>query len=174
MIRLDALTAEQCEQVRGWRNRDLGGLRTPFPLTREQQADFYTRVVCDRRATDRYWAVLDAHDTFLGMGGLTGIDWGNVAAEISLLLDPEFRGQGYGAGAVGLLLAEAFGRTSLWTVWGECYESNPAIDFWRRTVALYRGTAVMVPRRKFWDGRLWDSYWFTFARETWAEGGGRP
>lgn len=160
---LDALTREDCERVRQWRNADPSCLRTPFLLTQEMQADFYERIVCDRNSPDRYWAVR-RHD-FVAMAGLTGIEWENGRGEISLTIRPDMQGKGVGAASVQLVLEEAFLRMRLETVQGECYECNLALEFWKRIIARYNGAGVTVPRRKWWDGKLWDAWHFTITAE---------
>lgn len=162
-LRLDALTPEDVEQARIWRNAPevRKGLRTPFLLTPAQQAEFYFGTVCNRAAHHRYWAVRDETDRFVAMTGLTDIQWENGLAEISLLTSPAFQGQGLGLEIVKLVLAEAFGVMRLRTVVGECYMNNPAVSFWERIVKDHGGSATTLPRRKFWDGEFWDSYYFT-------------
>lgn len=166
-LRLDALTPEDVEQARIWRNAPevRKGLRTPFLLTHAMQAEFFFGTVCSRTAHHRYWAVrgaVDEHpDRIVAMTGLTDIQWENGLAEISLLTMPDRTGQGIGSETVKLVLAEAFGAMRLLTVFGECYMNNPAVSFWERIVKDYGGSATTLPRRKFWDGQLWDSYYFT-------------
>ena len=95
------------------------------------------------------------------MIGFVGIQWENGLAEISLIVGPD-EPKGTGRAAVGLALRWAFNDLRLATVWGECYASNEAIGFWKKIVAEHPGgSAVILPRRKFWAGRLWDSYVFT-------------
>lgn len=163
-LHLAALSEEQCEFAREWRNAAVETLRTPFLLTHEMQRDFYRTVICDRRAPHRYWAAIHPVNVprFVGMGGMTNIQWESGLAEISLILNPKLLGQGYGRATVDLLLDEAFSRMRLLTVVGECYECNPAVGFWRKIVASRPGaSAVTLPRRKWWQGRLWDAYYFT-------------
>ena len=172
---LRVLTPGDCQSVLEWRNAAAArpGLRTPYPLTAEMQDDFYTTVVSNRRSPHRYWGIHRddalAGCTLVGMGGLTNIQWENGIAEISLLTSPSAAGQGHGQRALGLLLEEAFDRMRLLTVFGECYESNPALGFWEKMVQVYRGDAARLPRRKWWAGRLWDAYYFTFTVERWRE-----
>jgi len=175
-LRLDVLTEADCERVRTWRNEALATLRTPYPTTAEQQADFYRRVVCDRGSMHRYYAVRrDFSDVdvqppgdLAAMGGLTFISAENGNAEISLIVAPESRERGVGRGAVELLLEEAFQRLRLETVYGEVYVSNPAaVEFWHAIATRYRGDEVVLPRRKFWAGRLWGSVYFSIAAEHW-------
>ena len=162
-LRLDVLNRDDCQTVREWRNKNLEGLRTPFPLTEEQQDVFYDEVVCDRSMPLRYWAVRDDADRFVGMVGLTDLDWYAGSGEVSLITDPTCRGRGIGSGAFEMLLREAFDSLGLQTVWGECYECNPAIGFWHKMVAKYDGYVTKLPRRKRWGGKLWDSMYFSIA-----------
>lgn len=167
-ITLRPLTLLECEEVRVWRNADdvRLGLRTPFPLTADMQADFYKAVVCNRQSVHRYFALVNDR-VFVGMGGLTDCQWENGVAELSLIIHPQFRSGGTGTAAVGALLAEAFERLRLQTVFGECYEINTAVDFWRRVVARYGAYETSLPSRKFWNGRFHDSYYFSVSVAQW-------
>jgi RimJ/RimL family protein N-acetyltransferase len=169
MMRLEPLSAADVEQVRHWRNETLVSLRTPFPLTIEMQAEFY-RVISDRRSRHRFWAV--RNKTLIGMAGLTDIQWENGIAEISLLLGPAWRGAGRGRCAVALVLEEAFSRLRLETVFGEVYQCNPATAFWLAIAKQYGGWVTTLPRRKWWDGRLWNSVYFSISREQWLQAKG--
>lgn len=165
-IRLDALTAYDCEQVRDWRgHHDVRpGLRTALLLTREMQQEFYDQVVCDRTAPHCYWALREGTD-LVGMAGLTHIQWENGLAEISLLIDPLLQGKGIGQEAVRLVLQEAFERMRLETVVGECYLLNDkAVTFWRKVTEAHGGITILLPRRKWWDGGLWCSLYFSIPR----------
>ena len=112
-----------------------------------------------------------AHTTRLdvAMVGLNPIQWENGCGELSLVVDPAEAGKGTGAAAVALVLAEAFDRLRLLTVHAECYESNPALGFWRKMAERWGAWETVYPRRKFWNGRLVDSVLFTFPEETWRE-----
>mgnify|MGYP001559050467 FL=1 len=179
-IVLDALTAHDVEQVRQWRNQTPEALRTPFRLTAEMQQEFYRDVVCNRAARHRYWAVVDparehigvrpadrrAHQ-LVGMVGLTDWEPENSLAQISLVINPAYAGHGYGRAAVEAVLGEAFERMGLRTVYGECYHCNErGLAFWRRMALDYDAEATMLPRRKFWAGQLWPSFYFSFAAES--------
>lgn len=167
-MKLEPLTLDQCQQVRLWRNDCLETLRTPYPLTCEQQKEFYRDVVCDRNSPHRYWAIIEEGtikkiafaDTFLGMGGLTYISFENRIAEISLIINPRYRGLRIGIGekAVNLLLDQAFNYLNLRTVFGECFKSNPAWGFWQKLNNAY---LTDLPKRKYFDGKYWDSLYFS-------------
>lgn len=151
-----------------WRNREdtRPGLRTPFMVNEPMQEDWYQRI-SDRRSPDRYWAAVSQHSTLVAVVGLTGIQWENGLAEVSLLTDPESRGQGLGREALAAVLAEGFDRMRLLTIIGECYWHNPARAFWSQMIAELRGEFVVLPRRKFWNGQLHDSLYFTFTVDAW-------
>ncbi len=169
-LKLRPLTPADMETVRRWRNDHLEGLRTPYPLTREQQEQFYKDVICNRDSQHRYWAV--EGDGLVGMVGLTYIQWENRLAEISLITDPYARKRGIGSDAVKLALEQAFGNMGLLTVYGECYECNPACGFWHRMTERYHGVTATLPRRKFWHGKLWDSLYFSIDADGFAGGVG--
>ena len=168
-IFLDVMDETTTGLVRDWRNQALSTLRTPFALTVEMQQDFYKNVICNRNSPHRYWAVrqqLTCSAPLVAMVGLTNIQWENGLAEISLIVDPKKARQGIGLAAVRLALDQAFDILGLKTVCGEVYHCNPAHPFWQVALARNGGYAsVLLPRRKFWDGRLWDSDYFTFTKE---------
>ena len=107
-------------------------LRTGFK-TPEQQEQFYRDTICRPYNWHQYYAV-ESDGAFVGMGGLTYIDWleADGEAEISLILGPESRGCGIGAAAVDALIEEAK-RLGLNYLVGECYaEGN--IGFWTQQI----------------------------------------
>ncbi|HSW61891.1 MAG TPA: GNAT family N-acetyltransferase [Dissulfurispiraceae bacterium] len=162
-MRLDAMTRENAELVRRWRNIDIDMYRTPFMLTEEMQSDFYDDVICDRYAKHRFWAVMLA-DVFIGMVGLVNISLENRSAEVSVVIDPELRKQGHGRKAVDLLLGEGFYRINLDNIYGECYKCSPARGFWE-SACMERGVKIYeLPRRKYVSGIYWDSIYFNFTR----------
>lgn len=167
---LRPLSAEDCERVRLWRLGCRESLRTPYMLTRSQQADFYQEVVSDRRAEGRYFGVHpEGAERLAAMVALAPIQWENGLAEISLIVDPDEEGQGVGGAAVSLILEEGFDRLRLATIFGECYECSPALGFWKKVVLGYGAELAWLPRRKFWAGKFWRSLIFTITAEEWAK-----
>ena len=100
---------------------------------------------------------------------MTGIQWENRIAEISLILDPKQAGKGIGKESVVLLLEEAFGNMGLKTVFGECYECNDAVEFWKKEVAKYKGFETRMPNRKLWKGKFYDSYYFSIDEDSFIQ-----
>lgn len=170
-ITLGVVTRDLAERVRGWRNKDLVGLRTPYLLTEEMQARFYEDVVCSRTSQHRFWAVLQ-HQRPVGMVGLTNIIWENGTAEISLVVSPGKQGRGIGTAAVGLVLHEAFQSMRLHAVYGEVYACNSAYDFWVKAARRFGARPDLdfarLTDRKFLNGRWWDSMAFTIVELSWA------
>lgn len=171
-MKLETLTIEQCEMARRWRNECLEALRTPYPLTEGMQVDFYGDVICNRNSPHRYWAIMDdkkpfnaVFDRFVGMVGLTFIEWENRLGRISLIIDPQQRNKGLGEKAVDLVLDKAFNYLNLKTICGECYGCNPAKDFWGKVVAKYGNRTTVLPNRKYWNGKYYDSLHFSIDKE---------
>ena len=166
-MNLCAPTVQDVEQVRLWRNNCLETLRTPYPLTKEMQEQFYREVICTRNSKHRYWSISETEDGIeymIGFGGLTNIEWENRLAEISLIINPEFRRQGKGEQAVELLLREGFNNMNLENIYGECYETNSMQGFWKKVCDKYSGKAVILPQRKYWNGKYYDSLYFSINR----------
>ena len=161
-MELKAPTRQDVERVRLWRNAALETLRTPYPLTEEMQLNFY-ELINSRESPHRYWSIYDNHE-LIGFGGLTNIEWENGLAEISLIIGATFRGKGLGRRAVNLILDTGFGNMGLKTIYGECYECNPAVDFWGSITKEHGGYITTIPRRKLWQGQLYDALHFSMWR----------
>lgn len=166
-MNLRALTIEDMEPIRKWRNECLDTLRTPFPLTKEQQEDWYKNEICNRNSRSRFWAIDEAffsgQDPFLiGYGGIENIQWENRIGEISLLINPERKNHGHGSKAARFIIGEAFERLNLLTVYAECYANNPAIKFWAKIFG--NQTPVVLPNRKYCNGQYYDSFYFSMSR----------
>lgn len=168
-MKLVVPTKGDCEQVRIWRNEWLESTRTPYMLTKEMQEDFYNNVICNRNSTTKYWVVFDDSDDLLGATGLVPIQWENRIAEIALVVNPEKLGKGYGAKIVELVLDKAFNYLNLKTVFGECYFCNKALAFWKDITAKYNGTMTILPNRKFWNGKYYDSLYFSIDKKDYAK-----
>ncbi len=95
------------------------------------------------------------------MGGITNIQWEYRIGEIGLVIDPQVRCKGFGSEAVKLFLSEAFGNMGLKTVYGECYMCNDAWKFWRKIKEQYGGQETILPNRKLWKGKFYDSLYFS-------------
>lgn len=166
---LKPLSITDMEQVRIWRNEVPETLRTPYMLTYEQQEKYYQEVICDRGGTTRYWGFWDdikePFESFVGYGGIENIQWENRIGEISVLINPLYRGAGLGREAVKLIFCQAFKILNLNAIWGECYLSSPAVKFWEKLIAEYRAFSVELPHRKYWNGVYWPSLYFTFYQE---------
>jgi RimJ/RimL family protein N-acetyltransferase len=179
MLELRPLSLEDMEQIRIWREGVRETLRTPYMLTKEMQEDYYRSTICNRDSKTRYWSLVTKRVTcaygsapvesfvLVGYGGIENIHHENGNGEISLLIGPQYRKNGYGLEAVRLFLTEAFDNMRLYSVYGECYESSPAVAFWKKCVAEFNGLSTELPFRKFYGGKHWGSYYFTFTRDTW-------
>jgi RimJ/RimL family protein N-acetyltransferase len=170
-----ALKKENMRQVLEWRSKCPEALRTPFQLTEEQQLSFYDNVICNRNADAKFWAIeveikpesygettCSPFNKFIGMIGLENIQWTNRLAEISIILDPECQGKGYGKEAIGILLDKGFNQMNLDNIYGETYVCNPAYEFWGKMCKLYNAQMRLLPYRKYYNGVYYDSLYFNF------------
>lgn len=171
-VELRALNLEDMEPIREWRNRCLDTLRTSFPLTKEQQIKWYETEICDRKSNSRFFAVdiiIIEHspiDTYkqkmmIGYGGIENIQWENSIGEISLLINPDEHRNGYGISAAKKLISVAFDKLGLMTVYAECYNNNPAIDFWKKVFDGFYSTRL--PSKKYSNGVYYDSTYFSMS-----------
>ena len=166
-MELKPLSRTDCQKVRVWRNSDMRPWRTPYRLTKQMQNGFFKNIVNDRNSNHRYFGVWESQ--LVGMAGLTYIQWENSLAEITLIIDPVKQNQGLGERAVDLILDYAYNTLNLKTVFGEAYLSNPAVDFWKKVVDRYQGYSTMLPDRKYWSGKFWDSLYFSVSKENFKE-----
>jgi len=95
------------------------------------------------------------------MVGLENIEWENCRAEISIILSPENRGQGYGKEAIDMLLDKGFNQLGLRQIWGEYFHCNPAKEFWQKIIKKYHAYNVEHKCIKFWNGEYWNSTYFS-------------
>lgn len=157
-MKLKPLTQQQAEQARKWRNQTPEAWRTPYMLTKEQQAAWHGSV--SRRGGPRYWSIHE--EGYVAMGGLIGIEWENGLAEVSLVCRPSERVFGR---AATLLLRKGFSDLRLATIWGECYDCAPERQRrWLRVVEKHNGYVTHLPRRKYWDGEHHGAVYFSFDR----------
>ena len=179
---LKALTLSDLQTAREWRNQLMPAWRTPYMLTEKMQQEFYENVISDRRANLRYWGFhekelyirTDRHQDegdceteryeFVGYGGIENICWESRTGEISLLIDPDLRGKGYGAAALTLILSQAFNVLNLGVVHAECYTCNDSLKFWEKMGEKYNAEVYELPYRKFWDGVIWPAKFFYFTK----------
>jgi len=175
---LDTLREDDMERICAWRKHVRETLRTPFLQNLDQQHDFYSDVICQRSATPKhlYYAIrpITAEDdtrcpgTLCAMGGLTNCDWVNGVTEISLLVNPDRRGQGIGKASVDLLLEEAFDRLRMHKVRGEVYLANDAAaNFWGNLTD--NAHWLVEDACKFYNGQHWDAVYFWWLEPEWRD-----
>ena len=167
MIKLASVELGHCIDIIKWRNDKIETLRTPYFTSTEMQEKFYKEVISNRNSKHRYFAIESIAEgfyhnaEFVAFGGITNIEYENSIAEISLIVNPEYTGKGYGTESVECLLKHAFGNMHLTNIYGECYKCNkPAIKFWEKIADKYNGYKTLLPSRKFYDHEFWDSLYF--------------
>ena len=165
-MKLETLTREQIQQAREWRNSESQFLRTPYLITEQMQNEFFDNVINNRDSKHRYFAIMgemkeSLEREFIGMGGITNIEWENGTAEISLIINPDYRGKGKGKEAVHWLLREGFRNMRLESIFGEVYECGN-LQFWVKMVNHFDGYSTILKNRKYYYNRMYDSMWFSF------------
>jgi hypothetical protein len=146
-------------------------LRTALMINRSHQDEWYKREIANRDSRTRYF--IFAKEKSVAYGGLEHIDWENSNAEISLLVYEAERGKGYGEQCIWEILRMGFDRLNLHAIYGECYACGN-IDFWKKVNTRIRENTdgwkdvtvheTYLPHRKYWQGKYWDSYFFTYQK----------
>jgi RimJ/RimL family protein N-acetyltransferase len=98
----------------------------------------------------------------IGTVGLTSIDYVNRRAEFSIVLASEYKGAGFGRDALLSLLGHGFLDLGMNVIWGEVFETNPALDKF-----LSLGFKLEGKRRDFYyrDGRHIDACLISITRD---------
>lgn len=95
---LEVLREIDIEKIRIWRNAQKAILRQTEEISVQKQNHYFHQVIRPTFVQKNPEQVLfsyflydkHGHDTLIGYGGLTHIDWENERGEVSFLLDPEF------------------------------------------------------------------------------------
>lgn len=100
--------------------------------------------------------------TLKGVCGLTDIDYINSRAEFSLYIGPEFQKNSYAYLALNALLDMGFNKFNLNTIWGECFEGNPAMRLFEKFNFIKEGV-----RRDFYfrDGKYINAHLISLNRD---------
>ena len=163
-LRLEVLERHHMETIIIERNKVLEVLRTPYRINGDMQETYFIDTICNRNSTTRYWAVYD-DDKFVAMGGVENIIWENGLAELSVLVFEKYRKQGYGKQAVAMFLDNAFNYLGLENVYGECYLCNSiGVVFWKTIIKKYKAYKTILPNRKYYKGKYWDSIYFNIKK----------
>jgi len=163
-LKLNSLNLDSFQEVRKWRNSlSQNILRTPFYLTEEMQAEFYKTSICNRNSNCRFWG-LYLENILIACIGLVNIEWENRLGEISLIVNPEYIKHGYGKTAFHELLWQGFNVLNLENIYGECYLCSPHVGFWRKIINEMNILTNILPNRKYYNGKYYDSLYFNFNR----------
>jgi RimJ/RimL family protein N-acetyltransferase len=175
MIEFAPLRREDMPELLKWRNASPGAWRDPIPTTITKQYEWFDTIVSHNlwfggmycncigepiKKTCIEYAFLMAQTQ------LYPIDKDNHCAEIGLIVDPERRCQGIGEEVVKSTIDYGFRNLGLNMIWGECYYCTDAWKFWDKICP----NRVLLPQRKFWEGKFWDSLYFWWLRDEWKEG----
>ncbi len=89
----------------------------------------------------------------------------NRSAEFGIMIDPEFRGRGYGRRMAADCLDHLFATTDLNKLYGQTGEFNQAAVGLLKKMGFHRD-AVLRQHHEL-DGRFYDDYVFSILREEW-------
>lgn len=103
---------------------------------------------------------------YIGVCGLTDIDYVHSRAEFSLYIFPEFRLNGYAKKALLELLRYGFNELGLQQIWGETFKGNPAYNLFKDIGMKDDGV-----RRHFYfkDGTFLDANLISILCGEWSE-----
>ena len=152
---LEAMTLDDAQVVRTWRNDRPDALRTPYPLSESEQRAWYVD------HDGRFFSLIE-DDILAGYGGIQHVQWESRIGELSLLMAPEY--EHARAEGLDLILWQAFDAMRLDTVYAEVYECNRDIAWWRWFAGGPECTIARLPNRKWYQARYWNSLYISIDR----------
>ena len=167
-MELKCLSMFDMGKIRWWRSRQMQMLRTSFPLTQEMQEDFYENVICNRNSNSRFWGLWNK-DKIIGMCGIENIQWENRFGEISLLLNHGMITDENLQKSLKLILHEGFNKLNLENIFTEVYECSHMHMLWIESANKHNAKLVVLPNRKYWNGKYYDSEYINFNKERYNE-----
>jgi RimJ/RimL family protein N-acetyltransferase len=158
-VKFGPLRREDMPMLLKWRQASPGAWRDPIATTITRQYEWFDTVV-----SHEHWirGVYSVEGNFIGQTQLYPIDWYNRSAEIGVIVCAGRR-QGIGTEIVNKTLTYGFRNLGLNMIWGEVYYCTDAWKFWNKICK----NKVVLPQRKFWNRKYWDSLYFWWVASEW-------
>ena len=138
------------------RGEQMERLRTDEWLSLEAMEEFYDMKVSNRGTDVRLWWGAPAC-----LFGFVNIQWCNRTGEISYL------SRSFTPGLVRWLFWQGFEVMNLETITAEVYDTNPEKGLWAATFRDLNTDPVILKKRKYWDGKYWDSKLYILDKQDW-------
>jgi RimJ/RimL family protein N-acetyltransferase len=151
----EAMEARNDIRVRRW-------CRQVGLLNMTNQLDWFEKQHNDN-SVQMFQASLESGQ-FVGVFGLTSIDYINGNGEFSLYVTPNQQKKGFAKFILNWLLGFGFGELRLNKIWGETFDGNPAISLFESLGMKHEGT---LKQSYFKNGRYIDSHLFGILAEDW-------
>lgn len=166
-IGLRQIEREDLSQVRDWRNdyRIRKRTREYAPLNMLNQEQWLSSLL---NKGNIMFAIVAKPHSFIGVSGLTHIDWRNRAAEWSWYIgNTEYLGKGYARHIAYLLLEYGFGELNMHRIWGEVFDlADDILDKYKRLGFKHEAT---LRETYFCQGKYWDSWIISILDREWDE-----
>lgn len=173
-ITLQAFDWDVALHARRWRNDPTVNrwFRQVGPINDLQQREWFEKQSAD--PTVRMFAIENAYKNhgggttraLVGVCGLTSVDLVNRRAELSMYIDPDQSGSGYGKAAFEALFQFGFDDLGLYQIWCECFDENPVIGLLEKLGMRVDGT-----RRDFYfkGGKFINAHLMSILRSEWDD-----
>ena len=149
-VKLGSIDREHLKDMRESRNEysTWKWCRQPSLISQIDHESWYEWQAKDKNT--RMFSIQAPSMSFVGVCGLTSIDWVTRRAEFSLYIVSHYRKRGFAKAALKTLLSHAFNDLNLRLIWGETFEGNPALDMFLSIGMVHDGV-----RRDFYfkDGK---------------------
>jgi len=171
-IILEEVMPESIEQLRIWRNDPSARqyFREWKDITPDKQKKWYDERGNNSNQNHVYFQImkidpLDSNKKILiGCCGALNIDWRIRSAELSIFIDKNHQGCGFGRETLNILIDYVFSEINLHRFWGECYNSNNAIKLYTSVGFKIDGK---IRHSWFHNGKYGDSYIFSMLDDEW-------
>jgi RimJ/RimL family protein N-acetyltransferase len=173
-IILRSLEQQDLEQAYRWRNQEdiLQRTRQFRFLTKREHMRWFTKLNPNK---DLMYAIIEqtrpfyaddfSNNIYIGVAGLTNLDWVNRSAEVSIYIGyKNYRRKSYGTKVISELSNICFNQLNFHRLWAEVYDlPNSAIpDFFIKCGFKKDGKIRDVVYR---NGQYYDSWIFSMLRE---------
>lgn len=174
-VKLGSIDLSMAYQLRQWRNHILirKWCRQTSLISDQDQENWMKLQNEDKTVkmfsifSDTSFADNPSKELLIGCCGLTSIDHINQRAEFSVYIGPEYHGNGFGKKTLLTLFWHAFEDLNLNTIWGECFNKNPANKLFKDLGMTQEGI-----RRQFYfkEGEFIDAHLYSITKEEFFHG----
>lgn len=157
-VDLRAVVKEDLAHFKKWRSESWRMLRFGYrPLTDLNQDEFFQKISTDKELI--IFTVEAGCLEAVGYVQLYPIDWKNRKAEVGVIINKKYQGEGFAKEALQLIVQYGFKTLGLNKIYAEIFDYNP------ESIGLFEKVGFKLEGRlcqtHFWDGMFHDSLMYS-------------